>query len=106
MFRQNVGGLMAMVSMSGLEAALLAYFLMCSDGMYIKGCGNDKLHMFAVERAMKTCGDLKGLEPAPVFACIGVGCVNVDSLRKLGRAAGSSASEQYFPLHVGFSRYF
>lgn len=54
---------------------------------------------------MKTGGDLKAMEPAPVFASIGVGCVNVDSLRKLARAAGASASEQYFPLHVGFSRY-
>ena len=67
---------------------------------------DDVCHVPAVERAMKVCGEMKDLEPSPVFASVGVGCVNVDGLRKLSRAAGASYSEQYFPLHVGFSRYF
>ena len=52
---------------------------------------------------MKVCGDLKALEPSPVFASIGVGRVNIDGMRSMARAAGASAPEQYFPLHVGFS---
>ncbi len=63
----------------------------------------DIVSSFAVERATKVCGDLKGLEPSPVFASIGVGRVNIDGMRSMAHAAGASAPEQYFPLHVGFS---